>query len=87
MNKYHFPLLEQNIDQYADFIKRQAGNLRSNNARNSMALFAEMFKENSEQCKDGLKVNDNWVMIIETNLPTMLQKSAADKQFLARTAQ
>ena len=44
-----------------------------------MALFTEMFKENSENCKDGLKVNDNWVRIIETNLPTMLQKCAADK--------
>ena len=52
-----------------------------------MALFAEMFKENSEYCKDGLKINDNWVMIIEANLPTMLLKCAADKQFLARTAQ
>ena len=44
-----------------------------------MQLFTEMFKENSEHCKDGLKINDNWTTIIETNLSTMLTKSAADK--------
>ena len=44
-----------------------------------MQLFMEMFKENSELCKDGLKINDNWVRVIEVNLSTMLTKSAADK--------
>ena len=44
-----------------------------------MQLFLEMFKENSEFCKDGRKVNDNWVAVIEANLQTILSKSVADK--------
>ena len=44
-----------------------------------MQLFMEMFKENSEHCKNGLKINDNWATVIEVNLSTMLTKSVADK--------
>ena len=49
-------------------MKQQILNLRSNNSRNSMALFMEMFKENSEHCLDGQKINDNWTAVIEANL-------------------
>jgi len=44
-----------------------------------MALFAELFKENSEHCLEGRKVNDNWVTLVEANLQTMLSKTVADK--------
>ena len=44
-----------------------------------MQLFMEIFKENSELCKDGLKINDNWATVVEVTLSTMLTKSAADK--------
>ena len=71
--------MEKNIDQFAKFINDQALNLRSNNSRNAMQLFLEMFKENSELCADGRKVNDSWTSVIEANLATMLSKSAADK--------
>ena len=48
MNKFHFQVLEKTIDQYANFIKEQVVNLRSNNSRNAMTLFLELFKENCE---------------------------------------
>ena len=79
LNKFHFHVIQQTIDQYGEFIKQQALNLRSNNARNSLELFRELFKENSEKCPNGLKVDDNWVTLIETALPTILNKSVADK--------
>ena len=79
LNKFYFLILEKNVDQFAEFIKMQILNLRSNNSRNSMALFAELFKENSEHCLEGRKVNDNWVTLVEANLQTMLSKTVADK--------
>ena len=45
----------------------------------SLELFRELFKENSDKCPDGLKVDDNWVSLIESSLQTILHKAVADK--------
>ena len=43
-------------------------NLRSNNSRNSLELFKELFSKNGDKSQNGLKIDDNWVTLIETTL-------------------
>ena len=43
LNKFYFTALESIIDQFATFLKGQVENLRSNNCRNALCLFHEIF--------------------------------------------
>ena len=43
LNKFYFTALESIIDQFAVFLKGQVENLRSNNSRNALCLFLEIF--------------------------------------------
>ena len=60
LNKFHFAVLEENIEKFAEFIQRQILNERSSNSRNAMQLFWEMFKENADKTEDGRKTTKNW---------------------------
>ena len=43
LNKFYFTALESIIDRFAVFLKGQVENLRSNNSRNALCLFLEIF--------------------------------------------
>ena len=43
VNKYSYALVEPRVAELGDFIKGQVENLRSNNSRNSLQLFEELF--------------------------------------------
>lgn len=86
LNKFHFQVLERIIDQFTTFLKGQIENLRSNNCRNALALFAEIFQHNAEKCPEGRKDNDTWAVFIEANFAAVFAKSAADKGFLKKIA-
>ena len=82
LNKYYYEALcGQLLLEMADFIKGQIENLRSNNSRNSLQLFSELFSENLDKYSntDGKKVDELWVTIVEKILPTVLKMTYADK--------
>ena len=89
MNKFHYEAFAPQVCALGDFIKGQAENLRSNNSRNSLQLFEELFAQNKEAHSDseGRKTGDLWTKFVENVLPTILVKCYADKQFLAKIAQ
>lgn len=82
LNKYYFRALEAIIDQLTCFIKAQVDSLRSNNSRNALALFHEIFSQNAELCPEGLKINDTWSVFLDATFPVVFSKCAADKKFL-----
>lgn len=87
LNKFYYAALESIIDQFAIFLKGQIENLRSNNSRNAMCLFWEIFSQNAEKCPEGRKVNDTWAVYIEINMAAVFKNTNADKKFLSMTAQ
>ena len=87
LNKFYFTALESIIDQFANFLKGQVENLRSNNSRNALCLFHEIFSQNADKCPEGRKVNDTWALLIDTNLAAVFKMTNADKKFLSLTAQ
>lgn len=87
LNKFHYSALENFIDQQGNFIKAQVENLRSNNNRNALCLFAEIFSSNHEKCPEGKKVNDTWAVFLDVTFATIFAKAAADKKFLSLMAQ
>jgi len=62
-------------------------NLRSNNCRNALALFLEIFTQNADKCPEGRKINDTWAVFIDINMAAIFRQTAADKKFLSLTAQ
>ena len=87
LNKYYFTALESIIDQFATFLKGQVENLRSNNSRNALTLFQEIFSHNADKCPEGRKVNDTWALLLDINFAAIFAKTSADKKFLSLTAQ
>ena len=89
MNKYYYEVVQTQLKDMADFLKAQADNLRSNNSRNSLNLFVELFEENLDKCgaTDGRKVGGHWEEFAEKLLPSVLARTYADKQFIAKLAQ
>ena len=55
------------------FIKGQVDNLRSNNCRNALALFYEIFSQNAEKCPEGRKINDTWSVFIDVNMASIFR--------------
>lgn len=43
LNKFYYEALESIIDRFSTFLKGQVENLRSNNSRNALCLFHEIF--------------------------------------------
>lgn len=86
LNKFHFSVLESILDQFTTFIKGQIENLRSNNSRNGLALFLEIFSNNAEKCPEGRKDSDTWACFLDINFGPVFAKTAADKKFLSLTA-
>ena len=86
LNKFYFTVLESIIDQFATFLKGQVENLRSNNSRNALCLFLEIFSQNADKCPEGRKVNDTWALLIDVNLAAVFKMTNADKKFLSLTA-
>ena len=62
-------------------------NLRSNNSRNALCLFYEIFSQNADKCPEGRKVNDTWAVFLDINMAAVFAKTNADKKFLSLTAQ
>lgn len=87
LNKFHFHVFERIIDQFTSFLKGQIENLRSNNSRNALALFEEIFSQNAEQCPEGRKVSDTWSVFIDVVFASVFAKAAADKKFISLVAQ
>lgn len=87
LNKFHYQVLEGILDQFTTFIKGQIENLRSNNSRNALALFCEIFCNNAEKCVEGRKDNDTWALFLDVNLAPVFAKTVADKKFLSLAAQ
>ena len=54
-----------------------------------MQLFLELFEQNLDKCgaTDGRKVGEPWDEFAEKLLPSVLAKTYADKQFIAKLAQ
>lgn len=48
VNKFHYSALEPKVAELGDFIRGQVENLRSNNSRNSLQLFEELFARNRD---------------------------------------
>ena len=71
----------------SNFIKGQIENLRSNNSRNALALFHEVFSQNSDKSPDGLKTSDTWAVFLEANYATVFARVNADKKFISMVAQ
>ena len=87
LNKFYFHVFEQIIDQLSVFISKQIDNLRSNNSRNALALFQEVFSNNADKCPEGLKISDTWAVFIDANIPSVIKLTVADKKFLSLVAQ
>ena len=45
LNKYYFEAMREKLLLFTDFIKGQIENLRSNNSRNSLQLFKELYAQ------------------------------------------
>ena len=87
LNKFYYEAFEGLIDQLSAFIKGQIENLRSNNSRNALALFHEVFSQNSDKSPDGLKTNDTWAVFLDINYSSVFSKVNADKKFISMVAQ
>ena len=87
LNKFYYQAFESLIDQLSNFIKGQIENLRSNNSRNALALFHEVFSQNSDKSPDGLKTSDTWAVFLEANYATVFARVNADKKFISMVAQ
>ena len=88
LNKFYFEAMRDKMADLSDFIKGQIENLRSNNSRNSLQLFSELYSENKDKCEatDGRKMGEPWEPFTEKVLPTVLAKTCADKAFIAKIA-
>ena len=87
LNKFHYRVFEGIVDQVGNFVKGQIENLRSNNSRNALALFCEVFTQNADQCPEGRKTNDTWSVFIDLNMTSVFKNVIADKKFLQLVAQ
>lgn len=89
MNKFHYTAFAPQVCALGEFIRGQAENLRSNNSRNALQLFEELFAQNKEAHSntDGRKEGEDWTKFVANVLPTILVKCYADKQFIAKIAQ
>ena len=61
--------------------------MRSNNSRNALALFHEVFSQNADKCPEGKKITDTWSVFIDANIATVMKLVCADKKFLKLVAQ
>jgi len=61
-------------------------NLRSNNSRNALALFRDIFSQNQDKVPDGRKVTDTWAVFLDSNFAAIFGKVNADKKFLQTEA-
>ena len=86
LNKFYYQAFESLIDQLSNFIKGQIENLRSNNSRNALALFHEVFSQNSDKSPEGLKTSDTWAVFLEANYATVFARVNADKKFISMVA-
>lgn len=68
-------------------MKGQVENLRSNNSRNALCLFHDIFSQNHDKCPEGRKINDTWSVFLEANFATVFAKISADKKFISSEAQ
>ena len=82
LNKFYYEAFERVIDQFSPFLKGQVENLRSNNSRNALALFRDIFSQNQDKTPEGRKVNDTWAVFLDANFTAVFAKVNADKKFL-----
>ena len=87
LNKFYFNAFASIVDQMGPFLKGQIENLRSNNCRNALCLFTEVFSQNHDKCPEGLKVTDSWAVFLEASFATVFSRVSADKKFLSSEAQ
>ena len=87
LNKFYFEAFQGVIDQFSGFLKAQIENLRSNNSRNALALFRDVFSQNHDKTPEGRKVTDTWAVFLDAQFATVFAKVNADKKFLQTEAQ
>jgi hypothetical protein len=83
LNKFHQEeVFASCLELFSTFVANQVENLRSNNSKNALTLVFEVFSVRSEV----KKINDSYLHFAKMVLPGVLNRTLADKNFIASLA-
>ena len=84
MNKYHWGVLMDNLDDFAEFVKTSVDNERQNIAKNALMFCSEFFE--NKQAINNDKYRASVINFMQVVFPSVLHKTTYDKKFISMEA-